>query len=265
MPPFGLLGVRSRLGNRLRALLFSLIATCPIVVHAAPVLTVALGETKPPYVVADPPSGIEYDIVSAVFVEMGYPVKMVFLPNARAHLMLTAGEVDAVIGNNGGFLSEPYIAYQNAAITLAKRNIVLNKPADLQHYRVTAFQNAHLYLGDAFAEQAKHNPDYQETSPQVNANRLLYTGRTDVVIGDVNIFHQLNQQIAMQVDTTQAVKVHRLFPPTLYRLVFRDMNLRDSFNAALKRLQATDLYAKLAQRYLQPLGAGTEVYFKPPQ
>ena len=232
---------------------------------AAPVLVIALGQNKPPYTTQSPPGGIEYELVSAIVSQMGYRANIVMVPNARAHLMLGSGKVDAAISHDGKIVSEPYIAYQNFAISLAGKALPIKSIADLAPYRVTAFQNAHLFLGPDFAQMSAHNPQYQEVSPQQDANRLLYRDRTDVVISDANLFFYLNRQIAQEVDTQQRVDLNHIFPPTLYRLEFRSAPLRNRFNQALRQVLRSDLYDRLAQKYLAPQDAQGTPYFKPHQ
>lgn len=234
-------------------------------VQAAPAtLTVALGQNKPPYTISTPPGGIEYDLISAIAMAMGYQPNITFVPNARAQLMLAAGGIDAAIGNEGPYVSDPYIAYQNVAIKLSARYLPLDSIKDLAHYRVAAFQNAHLYLGKEFAAVSASNKEYRESSPQQSANRQLYRHRTDVVISDANIFLYLNRQIELEVDTTQPVTMVRLFPPTQYRLEFRNAELRNRFNQALKHVLESGLYERLARKYLVPSDTRGEPYFEPP-
>ena len=132
--------------------------------------------------------------------------------------------------------------------------------ADLGDYRVTAFQNARIFLGPSFRAMADLNADYREVSPQLLANQLLFSGRTDVVVSDINIFTYLNARAEEEVNVHQTVTIHRMFPPTRYSLVFRDPALRDAFDASLKRVLKSDPYTDLARKYLPP---GTQVTFRP--
>lgn len=235
----------------------------PPAYSAEQVLTIALGQNKPPYTIQAPLGGIEYDLVTVIVHDMGYRARIVQVPNARAQLMFAAGKIDAVIGNSAPCLSAPYIAYQNVAISLSKHALAIHKIADLQRYRVAAFQNAHLFLGKDYAWMSMHNPHYQEVSPQQDGNRLLYRGRTDVVISDVNLFLFLNRQIQQEVDTSQPITLNRIFPPTLYRLAFHDAHLCEAFDRSLQRALQGDLYQRLALKYHAPTDRHGIPYFKP--
>jgi len=256
-------------GRRVQAVLASLLlaqalpCTAQPAQASRPLLRVALGESKPPYVMDDEDAGIEYSIVSSLLETAGYRVRVSFVPNRRGQLMLADGEVDAAISLDGPYQSEPYIAYKNMAITLCSKKIALTDVSGLSLHRVAAFQNAHLFLGPSFAAMAGNNPDYREISPQVGIDRLLYSGRIDVAVSDISIFTYFSRRLGPQFDTRQQLCAYPLFPPTLYRLSFRDPVARDRFNGALAAALKGELYERIAQRYQVSLSKG-EPYFKPP-
>ncbi|GHD70571.1 substrate-binding periplasmic protein [Vogesella fluminis] len=217
-----------------------------------PVLKVALGENKPPYIIADGARGIEYELVGSVLRAAGYQPRIVLLPNQRAQQALADGRIDAAISNNGPFVSEPYIAYRNMAITLCQRHLQPKHITELGQYRVAAFHNAQRFLGAEFAAMARANAEYVESSPQPILNNLLFTGRTDVVISDLFIFLHFSMQPDVPLNNRQALCTHALFPPTQYALSFRDARARDRFNKALQQQAQAGLYQTLAQRYRLP-------------
>ena len=245
-----------------RALLALLLGASSVHIAAKPALRVALGETKQPYVDAEQGRGVEYDIVTQALGLAGYQPQVRFAPNLRAHNWLANGQVDAAIANGGGHVSEPYIVYQNMAITLCKRRIRLQRLDDLARFRVAAFQGAHLYLGADFAALAPQIPSYREESPQATLNRLLLSGRADVVISDINIFQQLSHELRHELDIRPALCPYALFTPTHYRLAFRNAQDRDRFNHGLRRFAAGGGYEKLAARYQLPTRHG-QPWFKP--
>ena len=227
---------------------------------APPVLHVALGETKMPYVSSDNQSGIEYDIVTQALRLAGYKVKIEYLPNKRALLEFRDGQLDGVISNTGNYLSEPYIAYQNMAITLCQKQINIDSIKALAPYQVTAFHNASQYLGADFAKIASNKINYRELSPQKLMNRMLLAARFDVAISDINIFKYEHKKIDPLGN--QALCPFAIFPPTLYRLEFREPIVRDRFNVALKNFREQGLYEQLAKKYGMPLDQNRP-YFKP--
>jgi polar amino acid transport system substrate-binding protein len=247
----------------LKVLCFLLLSCRLVPATATPgqTLRVAVGETKPPYVLAEEQRGIEVELLTAILKDAGYTAVLQYVPNRRARILLESGLIDAAISPQGEFLSEPYIAYQNMAFTLCRSSIELHRVTDLAGRRVAAFHNARLFLGPEFAQMAAGNPDYREP-PQASINRLLYAGAVDIGVGDVNIVHSINGELGLGQAAAEALCAHPLFPPTLYRLAFRDRAVRDSFNAALKRALQRKLYESLAQRYRLPMEHG-HPYFKP--
>ncbi|RFP09238.1 MULTISPECIES: ABC transporter substrate-binding protein [unclassified Duganella] len=227
----------------------------------AQTLRVAVGETKPPYVFSQEQRGVEVELITSLLNGAGYQPRMFYLPNKRAEMMLGIGALDAAISPRGAFLSEPYIAYQNVAITLCSTHIAPKSIADLSGRRVAAFQNAHLFLGKDFAAVAAGNRDYCEP-PQTSINRMLYGRHIDVGISDINVFKGINDEIERKSTILEPWCSYPLFRPTQYRLAFRDRNARDLFNKALKRALKGKLYESLAKRYGLPSIDG-HPYFKP--
>lgn len=226
--------------------------------HAVPpVLHVAIGINKPPYIVEATRSGLEYELVNAIVTEMGYRMEPDFVPPARMAMLVRAGQFDMAItvrevSGLPGFYSAPYIRYQNAAFALARTNVRLDSIEDLSRYSVAAFQNARIALGERFRAATDQNPNYQEVSPQSTQNKLLYAGRVDVVVADRRIFHYFNGEVGSTVDTRQPIREYSLFPPTDYQALFRQANQRDQFNAALQRIHDNGVYDAILRRYPMP-------------
>ncbi len=226
---------------------------------AAPALAkeikVAVGLSLPPYVIQEKNAGMELDIVAQCLAEAGHTMKPVYLPFARVPVAMQDGEVDAAITVNESTgikasYSDSHISYQNFAISLAKNNFKISSVEDLGKHSVAAFQNATLYLGDKFKKMAEGNKAYAEHAQQVKQNMLLYSGRVDLVVGDRNIFKYYNADTKKEgMDVSQAVTYHEIFPPTPYKVAFRDAALRDAFNAALKKMRADGRYDSVMKKY----------------
>lgn len=219
-------------------------------------LKIGIGLSKPPYIFTPGAAlpGYEYEIADKAFAAAGFKMQAEQLPPARALALLRAGQLDGMltvdegIGGNDHF-SEPYIAYQNVAVTLSSRGIRLGHVDELLQYSVAAFQNAHLILGDSFRRMAAQHRNYREHPQQVTQNRLLFSGRVDVVVGDRLIFRYLTQQIDAPLPADRAVTYHTLFPPSPRRAVFRDPAVRDAFNAGLRTIRRNGVYAGIEKRY----------------
>lgn len=238
-----------------RALLAAALSLLAMPLAAAPPeIQVGIGLTKPPYIMGPGSTGIEYEIAEKALEAAGYRMVAQHLPPARALALLRVGRLDGMltvdegIGGND-FFSDTYMYYQNVATTLSSRNIRLRSIDDLDAFSIAAFQNARLILGPAFKALAERHHDYKEHPQQITQNRLLYTGRVDVVIGDRRIFRYLNRLVEPSIDTTQPLVHHRIFPPSARKAVFRDAALRDAFNSGLRTIRRNGTYAAIYKKF----------------
>lgn len=233
------------------------LASCTL--HAAP-LQIGIGEDKPPYVQLESRSGVEYEIITQTLKDAGLDFEIKHVPNKRARSLFTHGQLDAAITTEGSIVSEPYIAYRNMAITLCEQHIGLGKVTDLLAYKIGAFNNAESFLGTDFSSVASRAVSYREISPQKLLNAMLQSKRIDVAVAEINIFEYVHR--SSTPTDAKALCPFPLFPPTLYRLEFRDAALRDRFNQALAQLRTNGFYEALAKKYQLPL-EGKRPYFKP--
>lgn len=221
-------------------------------------LQVGMGLAKPPYIMPPGEGGLEYEIVDQAFASVGYRMVPQYFPQARALGLIRAGKLDVMLGVTEGiggddFFSDGYIVYQNTAMTLTSRHIALAGVEDLAQYSVAAFQNASLVLGPHFRAVVSGHRNYTEHPQQITQNRLLYTGRVDVVIGDRLIFRYFNGEVEKKIDASQPVTFHELFPLMPRKAVFRDSHVRDQFNLGLKAIKKNGVYAAIVKKYQQQL------------
>jgi len=223
---------------------------------AAREVVAAIGLSLSPYVLAEDRRGMEYDIVKEALALEGHVMTPRFGPRGRMAWAVETGIADAALTQLPGIVvdahySDVYVTYRNYAITLAARDLRLNRVEDLASHSVLAFQKASLHLGPAFKAMAEANPAYHEEARQASQPILLFLGRVEVVVADRNIFNWFARQpeVAAMTDGVQAVTYHPIFPPTGYRVAFRDPELRDSFNRGLARLKASGEYDRIAARY----------------
>lgn len=223
--------------------------------QTVPEVLVGMGLPKPPYIMESGTAGLDYEIARAALAAGGYKLNALMLPQSRALAMLRTGQVDGLLSITEGiggqdYFTDNYITYQNVAITLARRNLKLDQIEELSNYSVAAFQNASMVLGDRFGHMVTGHLSYQELHSQIAQNKLLFTARIDVVVGDRFIFRYFNDKLGPQFDSTQPVTYHRIFPESPRRAVFRDSRVRDAFNNGLKAIRANGTYNALVKQYL---------------
>ncbi|MAD77362.1 MAG: amino acid ABC transporter/signal transduction system protein [Rheinheimera sp.] len=235
---------------RLNWILVLLLLATQGVLAAAP-LTVLVGQQKPPYINTANISGYEVELLAEVVSRMGYEPVFLFVPNARIKPLLLQGEGDIAslqpVSNEeaGLFYSNPYIRYQNIAVSLAKDKLVISHSSDLGRYSVLAFQNASLVLGPDYTDMVKISANYRETVDQQAQLTMLLSQRVQVVVMDRNIYNYYR----LQHDDAEAMAMHPLFNTTVYRAAFRDANVQRAFDRALLSVILDSWYQRLQRKY----------------
>ncbi len=217
-------------------------------------LKIAIGLSLPPYFIEGKAEGMEFEVIQQALAVKGHTFKPEYLPFARVTKAIEDKQVDgaATIREDSGIktnYSSEHITYQNFAITLKEKNLKIDSIADLNGKSIAAFQNAKKYLGPDFAKMADANKAYVEHATQQTQNKLLFSGRVDVVVGDKNIFNYFTPQISKEVSTDKELVFHPIFPATQYKMGFTDAQIRDDFNEGLKQIKANGAYQKIIEKY----------------
>lgn len=221
---------------------------------SAQTLRLGFGTHKPPYVFEGEARGLEYDIVVAAAQRGGLQVQVQYAPMERLHLMLRRGQVDAIATTNelsgvSAFYSDAYIHYQNVAVALSARQLDIQGISDLGRYSVSAFQRARFLLGKEFQHMAEANPQYHEEAYQIARNRLLYSGRVDVVVSDMRILRYFNREVYTQVDVSQPLAIYPIFAATGYKLGCNRQSDCAAFNQGLAVIRESGEYKAIERRY----------------
>jgi polar amino acid transport system substrate-binding protein len=211
----------------------------------------------PPYVMVDKDglfSGIEYDIIAAALAARGYSIKPSPYPLERFAEGLAKGEIQAAapvasLDGGGAILSSPYIAYNNVAISLKRRELSIKSCDDLKGLSIVAFPTARKVLGPDFAMAVEGNAHYVEEADQSLGIRSLFGDLTDVVIGEARILNWFIKTPAAGLSTDSPVQTFSIFPPTNYSAVFADPAVAAAFNEGLKVIRASGRYARIVAKY----------------
>lgn len=219
----------------------------------------AFGQNIPPYVIEKHDKGIEIDIIAAALAYKGHTLKPLYFPLARIPIAFQEHLVDAAMGDMGvdlellgGFYANPAVIYENIFITLKSRNIVINKPSDLDSLNVVSFQGAEKRYPSWLKKVADENRFFG-ISNQVSQVKLLHFKRYDVVLSDRYIFRYFVKQMKlMNVLEMSEVDEHEFTTvnPDDYRAVFRDEKIRDDFNLGLKKLKESGGLKKIYDNYM---------------
>jgi polar amino acid transport system substrate-binding protein len=231
----------------------------PAFAEAKP-LTLAIGLTLPPYNIPEIKSGMEFDIVKEALGLRGYKAIPKYVPFGQRMQEMRNQAVDGVLTVTpdcgiDAFYSAVHIMYQNVAVSLQKNHFSILNINDLQDKSVAAFQEATVYLGKDYAAMAKTNGRYQEVANQQAQVSLLYSGEVDVIVLDKNIFYFFSHHYDytnrdQNIDTSEPVVIHRIFPPSLFSVVFTDNKVRDDFDSGLAELRKSGRYDKIIEKYV---------------
>lgn len=221
-------------------------------------VTIGFGISKPPYVIAETKSGLEYEIIDAALKAAGHSLNPSFAPQTRGELYLKAKEIDGAATKrqdsfDGFFPSDVYIHYHNFAFSLKSKPLTIKKISDLGKYSVRAFQTAKTLLGNEFKAMADSNPKYFEVANQKFQVAQLFGNRVEVVIADDRVFEHFLGIVKAEQGFTDEIIKYDIFPMSPYVVMFHDKNLRDSFNKGLAKIKANKTYEEILAKYNSPI------------
>jgi len=223
-------------------------------------LTVAFGQSRPPYIDEIKSDGISLRLFNAVVEELGWKSKILFVSNLRMQKLLEERQVDIAVeilpNKSSLYYSQPFIAYTNYAFYHKGVELVLNHIDDLQPFSVCAWQNANEHLGiEDWTANKKNYREYPKQKWQV-ADWL--NKRCEVLLIDetlfywhLELFNARREKSAQHVDTDDFDKV--LLPirqnPLWFHVGFTDVALRDAFDEQLTRLKQSGRYEQILNNY----------------
>jgi len=219
----------------------------------------------PPYMIKATDSGLDIEIPRTALKRVGYDLIVQYMPLARALIQVQTKEADLTApmfqGNiQGLYLSEPHVMYRPAAFSLRKNKLKINSIKDIGNYEIITFQGATSYFGPIFLEASEMSPSYNEHFDMTTLIKLLYAGRTDLVVLDYNIFYYFRNQthreppsirMNSEIDAFQPITFHDVFLPVPAVVAFHDKTLRDLFNKGLKAIRADGTHAKIIEKYIK--------------
>lgn len=228
--------------------------------------TICMPHAAPPYSEGKKKTGLHVDIIQAAFAHRGDTAHFIFLPNNRIEKKFLSHKCDMAthmkINNNtksSFFTRVPMMTYYNDVIYKKTLDLSYKTPEDLLSLRVGAFQNAHKFLGDAYAEMARNNVNYIEYGNYLPVHALTLD-RLDVIVSEPNVFlYYLNEQLRHLSAEDQKHAYDSLqwtpFNSTgnSYHWAFQDNELLQRFEAGLTALYTTnefeEIFNKWAEKY----------------
>lgn len=217
-------------------------------------LKLASRPNLPPYVQDGAQTGIEIDIVKAVFKHAGQPIEFVQMDRVEMISRFEAGGIEGTLtqsttATNHGCLTKWYLVHQNVGFTILEKEVALTSLPDLGALSVVSFDNAKVFLGKDFRTAVESNPNYKEIAPQSSHIGLLYKGEFDVIFGDEWIIRYVQRQHFEKTGEYQELRVHHIMKPTLYSARFQKQETCDMFNTSLRAIRRSGEYDKIIDGY----------------
>ena len=217
---------------------------------------VAFSPSTPPYVFKDK-TGITVDIVKESLAAEGHYLTPVFVSIGRGFKLFKDGYIDAttIIKKNSGldaFYSDYFMQYHNAVFALSSNHYNINSLSQLSDYYLIVFQNAHKYLGKEFETVIQKSKNkYNEVADQKMQVLKLLKGHTDIIVMDRHIFKFYKQELIYEGKIPKHIEttLYELFPPTKYRVSFKEKRLLIDFNTGLRILKESGRYDEIYQYY----------------
>lgn len=227
--------------------------------YARPLLRVGIGYSDQ---VNKSPQGSSYTfevlMTYQLLAELGYEVNFVTAPYAKLTELLKQHQLDIATRQSGSlnpelYYSSPYSTFHNLVFALHDFSESIQEPANLNQYRIVAFQNASKVLGPAFYWASQQNNAYQELLDHTQAIQMLLKKRTELVVMDRNTFYR---RLAELNQPKSLVKSFDVLQPVQYRLGFYQPELQQQVEELLLQWQAS---GRLEQMRLQARRSATDI------
>jgi len=219
-------------------------------------LTIAVPNAIPPYAIREMDRGLEIDIVRAVLSQTGYKVSLKYVPLGRLNHVLKGREVDGAMTVKEEFItaapiyftSRPHVYYHNVAISLADRKLTIRSLDTLSHYSIAVFQTPDQFIGSEWTRMTQKNthPIF-ELSNQKSQVRMLFAGRVDTLVMDINIFSYYREELEEFRNT--AVSIHEILPRNYVKVAFLEKRVAKDFDQGLTPFLTSYTYQAILNKY----------------
>jgi len=219
-------------------------------------LTIAVPNAIPPYAIRELDRGLEIDIVRAVLSQTGYKVSLKYVPLGRLNHVLKGREVDGAMTVKEEFItaapiyftSRPHVYYHNVAISLADRKLTIRSLDSLSRYSIAVFQTPDQFIGSEWTRMTQKNthPIF-ELSSQKSQVRMLFAGRVDTLVMDINIFSYYREELEEFRDT--AVTIHEILPRNYVKVAFLEKRVAKDFDQGLTPFLTSYAYQAILNKY----------------
>lgn len=215
-------------------------------------ITIGIMNSVPPYVIENPSSGIDIDIIRAAFADIGTTATFIHVPLSRLDGLLADGLADAAVNvthRPACNASKPFNHWHDGLVVARDYADIVKTPADLAGKRFAVFPKAEVVLGPHLGEL-----DLQKEQPIIAteyymALRLIIRGRIVAYLGDYWALDHLWATLYGDDMEKRPYVIAADFPPSPHALCFADKTLRDRFDTVLARMESDGRIAAIIDSY----------------
>lgn len=150
------------------------------------------------------------------------------------------------------FTKRSHVYYHNVAISLAERNLNIDTLEALGVHSIAVFQTPDKFLGTAWTQMRENNNNpIFELSNQKSQVRMLFAGRVDTLVMDINIFRYYRAERRVFQETP--VKIHEILPKNHVKVAFLEEQITRDFDQDLSEFLSSDTYKTIKDKYLNKL------------
>jgi polar amino acid transport system substrate-binding protein len=202
-----------------------------------------------PYFVKKPLSGLFINLINEIFSNAKLPApKYKFYPFLRVPDQFEKGSVQAAANifrineRSKGYISDKVFYYRDCFFSLAKRNIKIDKFADLKPYTVGSYSGAKVFHGGEYAKSMSTMKNYKEVPNADIIAVLVGFKRVDVGMGDLFIFYKKAKAEVCKEECDGVYNSACILPWQASRMIFKNKSHRDLFNIELRKFKKTTRY-----------------------
>lgn len=224
--------------------------------HAKENIIVGFGDSLAPYTLLhDEKVGLEVKIIQEALAYKKHTIKPVFFPLKSLGHMFSVNRINGIHRYVEGISkskfycqTKPTIIYQDVLVSLKKNHYSFVIPSDLYGKSLVTFPSASKHYPKWVGNKDKFS-FYMEINKQINQLNMLFAGRVEVIMLDVNIFNYLKSVYqATHTEKMPEVDIHPFVEPYTYRAIFSDQTLCDDFDEGLRQLIKTGRLTALAKQ-----------------
>lgn len=210
-------------------------------------LMVAVTCYQPPYFLMNGDGGTEWSLIASTLNKAGHFLPYaVYMSHEEAIQAFERGDIDVLTvcagsegkGHEKWHASAPLLPREIIAITLADQARTIQTLTDLQGLRICSHPSILAVLGDALPPDVELKSEFHLTENYMLNMIRMFERKVDVLICDLSTFEYYRQRLPDSALYSQTITVHKIFPAKPTRLLFRDPELRDKFNAVLEEVKA---------------------------